>query len=184
VLEATDSFLPPSPQKSAASTELSALSDKMFLLPFSATSISSLKNRVDCLDSEGLDICDLSETLSSRRSRLPIRGFLITSQKELKHELRSHNLETFVIPSNQPSVPFAFVFTGQGAQWAAMGKGLIEQFPLARATIQRLDTALEALPQPPPWTLLGRLPSASYMEQGIGANETVHRNIDGATRHQ
>ena len=47
------------------------------------------------------------------------------------------------------------IFTGQGAQWATMGKGLLEHYAHARAVIARLDDALATLPKPdqPNWKL-------------------------------
>ncbi|KAK1961219.1 beta-ketoacyl synthase domain-containing protein [Colletotrichum sublineola] len=46
-----------------------------------------------------------------------------------------------------------WVFTGQGAQWAQMGKELIEQEPLFGERIDALDKILAGLSQPPSWTI-------------------------------
>jgi acyl transferase domain-containing protein len=51
----------------------------------------------------------------------------------------------------------AFVFTGQGAQWSQMGADLIKHFPLARSTIEYLDSVLQSVPSPPAWSLLEEL---------------------------
>lgn len=49
--------------------------------------------------------------------------------------------------------PFAFVFTGQGAQWPEMGKELITEFPSFKKSIQELDSVLQRLHEKPAWTL-------------------------------
>jgi len=48
-----------------------------------------------------------------------------------------------------------FTFTGQGAQWAQMGKELMEKEPIFRKRIQALDDFLSQLPDPPQWRLQG-----------------------------
>ena len=156
ILEAADSFVAPNYQKSPVSTCALGLLNKKFLLPFSATSKKSLENRVNNLDVDHLNIADLAYTLSSRRSKLPVRGFLLSSQKDLKGEMQAENLQRHSpIPNSRTRSPFAFVFTGQGAQWPEMGKGLIEQYPSVRSSIQHMDCVLQALPHPPRWTIFG-----------------------------
>jgi len=61
----------------------------------------------------------------------------------------------------------SFVFTGQGAQWSQMGKGLLT-FPLARAIIQELDEVLQSQAAPPSWSLQAELcepRSAEHLRQ-------------------
>ena len=50
-----------------------------------------------------------------------------------------------------------FVFTGQGAQWFAMGRQLIEQHTFFRQTLERCDKILHDLPNKPDWTCTGEL---------------------------
>lgn len=60
------------------------------------------------------------------------------------------------------------VFTGQGAQWATMGKELLESSLLFRSSLLGLDKALKTCPNPPPWSLLDELvapAAASRLEQ-------------------
>lgn len=54
------------------------------------------------------------------------------------------------------------VFTGQGAQWATMGRGLISAVPLARTIMNELDQSLSSLPEKerPKWALLEELSAA------------------------
>ena len=62
--------------------------------------------------------------------------------------------------SQKPSI--LGVFTGQGAQWATMGRGLIEAMPLARTIMNGLDQSLRSLPEKerPKWALLEELSAA------------------------
>lgn len=48
-----------------------------------------------------------------------------------------------------------FTFSGQGAQWAQMGKSLIQNVPAFRRSIEGLDKVLSKLHDGPSWTLLG-----------------------------
>ncbi|KAL2169493.1 hypothetical protein VTG60DRAFT_5962 [Thermothelomyces hinnuleus] len=45
------------------------------------------------------------------------------------------------------------VFTGQGAQWATMSRGLLLSSKVYADTIRSLDAILRACPEPPSWTL-------------------------------
>ena len=45
------------------------------------------------------------------------------------------------------------VFTGQGAQWATMSRGLLRSSEVFAATIRKLDKILAACPHPPGWSL-------------------------------
>lgn len=94
---------------------------------------------------------DLAYTLSDRRSRHFHRAYVIAQSASLDES-------AFVFGKRNIDCPrLGFVFTGQGAQWSQMGKGLVETFPLAKMTLKHLDDVLKALPSPPPWSLLGKL---------------------------
>lgn len=54
----------------------------------------------------------------------------------------------------RPRSKIAFVFSGQGGQWAGMGRGLIEDEPVFRAVIERCDKILR---RHATWSLLGEL---------------------------
>lgn len=49
------------------------------------------------------------------------------------------------------------IFTGQGAQYAAMSKGLFRINSVYRDTIKVLDSVLQSCPDPPAWSILGEL---------------------------
>jgi acyl transferase domain-containing protein/NADPH:quinone reductase-like Zn-dependent oxidoreductase len=50
-----------------------------------------------------------------------------------------------------------FVFTGQGAQWWAMGRQLLDMSPLFRQSLERCDSILASLPDAPTWSIIQEL---------------------------
>jgi len=141
-----------------ASSDILALSRTTFLLPISGSTEVALKQRVTSLASMDLsstNIVDLAYTLAVRRSSLSVRGFLLAGHKSLNDDVLLNKLETRVSGGSYSPLPFAFVFTGQGAQWPEMGKELMEELPAFRHSIQQLDMVLQSLPTPPDWTLQG-----------------------------
>ena len=126
-----------------------------FLIPLSASTPSSLEAQAARLVASNLDhvnVVDLAHTLGTRRSNLGQRGFALVGQKTLKEDLQPDCFQKALV-GNYSTLPIAFVFTGQGAQWAQMGKELIEEFPSFRRSIQDLDAVLQTLPEEPSWTL-------------------------------
>ncbi|PWY86696.1 polyketide synthase [Aspergillus heteromorphus CBS 117.55] len=105
-------------------------------------------------DSSQFSLDDLAYTLGCRRSRHPIRGFLLESQSNLRN---GFNVEMMRVPETgfSETLPFAFIYTGQGAQWAGMGVQLIRHNTVFRETIQYLDDCLHALDfdDAPSWTI-------------------------------
>ncbi|KAI4157524.1 MAG: hypothetical protein LQ342_008211 [Letrouitia transgressa] len=74
-------------------------------------------------------------------------------------------MQSFVqghIREDRPKI--GFIFTGQGAQWPQMGKGLLETFPIAARTIRYLDQILQNSYEPPSWTLYDELVSPRNAE--------------------
>lgn len=49
------------------------------------------------------------------------------------------------------------IFTGQGAQYASMSRGLFQLNSVYRSTIETLDRVLQTCPDPPSWSLLDEL---------------------------
>ncbi|KAH6656006.1 hypothetical protein BKA67DRAFT_515368 [Truncatella angustata] len=142
------------------SSEAIPLARTTMLLPFSATNIEALKHRVTdlakVLDSRVISTADAAYTLGTKRSHLPVRGFLLAGHT-LHKDLSIDNLRLPIEGKSYSKFPLAFVFTGQGAQWAQMGFELMEEFPSFRRSIQRLDSALQTLPHAPTWTLQGAI---------------------------
>ena len=128
-----------------------------YLLTFSANDEKSLESQLFELDRHLSDpavsvkLRDLAYTLSERRSRHYHRGYLISTNIDL-------DKQSFVpghIGEKPPKI--GFIFTGQGAQWPQMGKGLLETFPIAGRTIKYLDQVLGSSHEAPSWTLYDEL---------------------------
>ena len=87
---------------------------------------------------------DLAYTLGERKSHLAWRGFAIAdSLDELKHQLHD-SIKNTIKSSRNPAV--GFVFTGQGAQWYAMGRDLLQyRFPIFLESIQKSDEYAKSL---------------------------------------
>lgn len=89
--------------------------------------LRSLVSRKD----ESSYLADLAYTLSEKRSRLPWKSFAIarsidTLQGSLDYSLRQ--------PFRSVRSPkLGFIFTGQGAQWYAMGRELLQYSPFRRS---------------------------------------------------
>ncbi|KAJ5807079.1 Acyl transferase/acyl hydrolase/lysophospholipase [Penicillium riverlandense] len=138
--------------------------ERLYLLPLSARSETSLGRMASNLadfashPARTIRIDDLAFTLSCRRSKLATRGFFIESQASLNRGLNMASLKLRDSDSEGP-FPLAFVYTGQGAQWAGMGKELLSHSHVFRKTIGYLDSCLRGLDpeHAPAWTLEGVL---------------------------
>jgi acyl transferase domain-containing protein len=94
---------------------------------------------------------DLAYTLMKRRNVLRYRSFALLDRKSIEEEAEQR-FSAPVRAMNQPRV--CFVFTGQGAQWAGMGKDLL-QFPVFRDTVMEANRYFEEMGTP--WTVIGML---------------------------
>lgn len=86
---------------------------------------------------------DLAYTLGQRRSLLPWKVAIPAATSfDLIETLTAER----VIPCKQlDSLRIGFVFTGQGAQWWAMGRELFNHYPVYGAAIERADQCLRRL---------------------------------------
>ncbi|BCR92997.1 type I iterative PKS [Aspergillus luchuensis] len=92
-------------------------------------------------------LCNLAYTLATRREHLPHRSFLIAGPDRIVTPSPGRK-----VPTSAPSL--AMVFTGQGAQWARMGRDLLLRSDFSfQNTIQALDKYLKAAPNGPKWRL-------------------------------
>jgi acyl transferase domain-containing protein/NADPH:quinone reductase-like Zn-dependent oxidoreductase/SAM-dependent methyltransferase/NADP-dependent 3-hydroxy acid dehydrogenase YdfG len=124
---------------------------QLVLLPFTAHSKESLKLNIDALTSliGDLQLSDVAYTLASKRSKLSQRTFRVVDTAQPAEGLVSGG-KVLRAPLQTSNV--GFVFTGQGAQWSAMGAELFEYRTFA-STIGYLDSILASLTAPPTWTL-------------------------------
>ncbi|KAI0205149.1 polyketide synthase [Astrocystis sublimbata] len=123
--------------------------ERPYLLPLTSHSKSAgelLEAKLaDYIRTTGPNIADLAYSLTNRRTMNKYRSFAVASNTV-------HFLENLQNP--RPSAPWSlvtsktprlgFVFTGQGAQWYAMGRQLIQEF-------------LQSLPDAPDWRVTEEL---------------------------
>ncbi|KAJ5503746.1 Acyl transferase/acyl hydrolase/lysophospholipase [Penicillium fimorum] len=135
----------------------SASSEKSLLANIAAYS-AHLRNHSD------VNIRDLSWTLNSRRSTLPVRlSVSASSPEDLALRLDDAVASSTITPSTRTGSirepKLLGVFTGQGAQWARMGAELLENSPMVSDCIARLDRYLQELPTEhrPLWSLRDEL---------------------------
>ena len=95
-------------------------------------------------------LADVAYTLGSKRSKFAKRTFHIQSTDET---MIRPGADTKVYSSPIEPCRIGYVFTGQGAQWDAMGNGLLD-YRVFRSTIEYLDHVLGVLtPTGPSWTI-------------------------------
>lgn len=105
-----------------------------------------------------LNTADLSYSLSLRRSMHRYRSFVIGNDNDsVLKELSNPRPVARWTRSMDESPRLGFIFTGQGAQWHAMGRQLIEQSDLFRQTLEKCDAILQSLPDSPDWSCIGEL---------------------------
>ncbi|KAL9043673.1 MAG: hypothetical protein Q9214_003146 [Letrouitia sp. 1 TL-2023] len=95
-------------------------------------------------------LSDLAYTLGCRREYLNYRGFSVVND--------SAEIEISPPAKIKPGpMEMIFVFTGQGAQWAGMGKELFLNDAEFRADIQYMDQVLASLDPSPCWRIQDEL---------------------------
>jgi acyl transferase domain-containing protein len=129
----------------------SAASDMPLIFPLSASSEAALDampgqirkwlaGRDNTSDS---DLRDLSYTLACRRSLFKWRKAFVAS--DLAQLTAALEEPKFTKTRAAPAAKIAFVFTGQGAQWAGMGAELISASQTFRESIQESARILRSL---------------------------------------
>ena len=148
---------------------------------FSAASEASLRGNVQSMlgylaakGDGGISARDLAYTLNFRRSVFPYRkAFSSTSIAGLVDKMQLYLEQDEDPPASAvPSAPVQLlgIFTGQGAQWASMGRELIRQSQFVRDIVQRLEAVLSELPEGdrPSWSLMQEMladPAESRVQQ-------------------
>ncbi|KAK7706632.1 Type I Iterative PKS [Diaporthe eres] len=133
-----------------------------------ATRLSQVRKVVEAGDTDTLRT--LAYTLGERASNLNTRSVIYARCEPYKSpEVLNLNAEPEIVGTIGVTLPVAMVFTGQGAQYANMGKDLLLENEVFRRSIRSLDNSLRALLPPghvPGWTLENAIlepPEASHM---------------------
>ncbi|KAG9237502.1 reducing type I polyketide synthase 11 [Amylocarpus encephaloides] len=132
-------------------------------LTISAKSERSLVARIQSsadyiAKSQEVHIEDLAYTLQSRQTHFSFRrAFSSASRSELLATMNECVQNSSKVPigfrSQVSSSRLLGVFTGQGAQYAMMGKEILENSAAGRDIIASLDYSLATSPDPPTWTI-------------------------------
>ena len=105
-----------------------------------------------------LKVHDLAYSMSVKRSMHQYRSFAVGSDRQsVLHDLAEPKATAKWNRTLHSSPKVGFVFTGQGAQWHAMGRQLIEQSQLFKQTLERCDASLQRLPDAPDWSCIDEL---------------------------
>ncbi|QDS86006.1 Mycocerosic acid synthase [Rosistilla ulvae] len=146
------------PQTKQHKSSSEKIATRPFLLPISARDDEALRGYAKQYsrqlkefggdDSAALaDFCYSAGTRKEQHSqRMVLRG---RDAKQLAGNLRAwlrgDDVEESVVVGHAETQPGtnAFVFTGQGSQWATMGQDLIAREPIVAATIDKIDTLFQ-----------------------------------------
>ncbi|TRX91638.1 hypothetical protein FHL15_007420 [Xylaria flabelliformis] len=156
ILESIDSFL--SQERPAKSPTIPRQFDQFLCLPITATSVQSLQARVlqvsQLIPSCDWDsLSDMAHSLANRMSHFNVKEVIIARSSACQAPTLQQIDLLSNVPENQKPLAIGFVFTGQGAQYAGMGKELFRQEHVFRKTIRALDGILQTLPSPPSWSI-------------------------------
>jgi acyl transferase domain-containing protein/acyl carrier protein len=139
---------------------VSSMERKHHLLTLSAMSDEALRSQATRMSehlarSGGESLGDVCFTSHVGRTHFARRAaFVAETPAELREQLQSWLVEGSAgVTGSLPAVPrrpkVAFLFTGQGSQYAGMGKGLYETEPVFREALDRCAALLKAeLPHP------------------------------------
>ena len=124
---------------------------QLVVLPFSAHNQVSLKANMNALSQviHQHSLADVAYTLAAKRSRFIQRAFCIVDKDQAVQAALGQDAKVFSSPK---PVRVGFAFTGQGAQWHAMGAELFD-YAVFRDTISYLDRILGMFPDPVSWKI-------------------------------
>ncbi|KAF2705174.1 BcPKS8, polyketide synthase [Pleomassaria siparia CBS 279.74] len=89
-------------------------------------------------------LSNLAYTLGQRKSLLPWRVAISSSSSVSLVEVLSSG-KIFPAKQELDALRLGFIFTGQGAQWWAMGRELYEQYPIYAAALDKADAHLTSI---------------------------------------
>lgn len=158
ILESAGMYLPPSAaaektrDKPTPQVVVFSTQDKLGLERLAAKWTSFLQEKLK--SGQGFSLRNISHSMSSRRSKLPFRSFAVAESLKQLCNVLHQGLPQFPRASRTVKVNLAFIFTGQGAQWAQMGIQLLD-IPVFRDSVSRSQRILSDLSCP--WDLLEEL---------------------------
>ncbi|MFI2184144.1 type I polyketide synthase [Streptomyces sioyaensis] len=138
------------------------------LLPVSGTDPAGVSQQADVyrqlLDDDPVRVGALTRTAGTRRTHHRFRRALVVSDaREAGALLAGVAAEPPDHPAPARPGPTAFVFSGQGNQWAGMGRELLRDEPVAAAVLGECDDILEKLTG---WSLRERITAADAAAAG------------------
>ncbi|XXH00491.1 hypothetical protein Hte_006837 [Hypoxylon texense] len=158
IIESVDSLYPwyqhAKPKKEA---EHNRSSTKPFLLCFSAHDKPTLSRNIAAIGAVASEyyLTDLSYTLNLRRTKFSHRAFTVVREGSEVQAFSPAAVQSGVASKKNTGV--GFIFTGQGAQWAGMGKVALKEFPTVLDTIEKLDRILWRLDPKPEFNMVDLL---------------------------
>ena len=158
------------------------------LLPLSALDVQAradmARNLALALKQSSLELADVAATLATGRSHFKERAAIVASDRDdavRQLELLATGAAAEVVAAGRIGTDpprIAFLFTGQGAQYAGMGRTLDARYPAFREAIDRCAAVLDPLLDLPLRTLLfdevagaGRISDTAYTQPALFAIE-------------
>ncbi|MXW22418.1 MAG: SDR family NAD(P)-dependent oxidoreductase [Candidatus Dadabacteria bacterium] len=145
--EAVESLSPPEQELKRRETRLLPLSGKSVsaLRELAERYLSWLDERPEDIASQSASaeplLSDMAWTAGVGRSHFDHRaGVVFRDAGSLREGLKALG-DSGESPGPQTPTKVAFAYTGQGSQWAGMGKALYEREPVARAVLDRCEEA-------------------------------------------
>ncbi|CZR58354.1 related to polyketide synthase [Phialocephala subalpina] len=143
---------------------------------FSAASEKSLAGGIDAFakylgENKSIDLRSLADTLNFKRSSFPFRkSFSATTMDTLISKMEAVRAKpdpVATVTANPVPGKILGIFTGQGAQWPTMGRELIKNSAFARKIVEKLQAALDNLPEAdqPAWSLTQELMAPASRSQ-------------------